>query len=146
MPSPDAELGALYQERILDHYRSPRNRGELAGADASATVKNPLCGDEVSVALAFDGDCVRDARFTGEGCSISRASASMMTEALRGISRSEAETLHARFLALMDGGPVTAALGDLTALSGVARLPARIRCALLPWEAMRRALAAPPRP
>ena len=142
-----AEVEALYQELILDHYRRPRNRGELPGADATAALRNPLCGDELAVAVALDGDIVREARFTGRGCSLSQASASMMTELVRGRTRREVRDLDRRFRALVlgeegraPGG--TGELGSLRAFAGVARLPSRHRCVLLPWEALERALAA----
>ncbi len=143
-----AEVEALYQELILDHYRRPRNRGELPGADASAAMRNPLCGDELAVAVALDGDVVREVRFTGRGCSLSQASASMMTELVRGRTRREVRDLDRRFRALVRGEearvPAPAEeLGPLRAFAGVARLPSRHRCVLLPWEALERALAAP---
>jgi nitrogen fixation NifU-like protein len=80
LPDNSAQVAALYQEMILDHYRRPRNKGALENADASVEMKNPLCGDEISVQVAFDGECVRDVKFSGRGCSISQASASMMTQ------------------------------------------------------------------
>ena len=143
-PRTAAELDALYQELILDHYRRPRNRGELPGADAAAALRNPLCGDELGVALALDGDVVREARFAGRGCSLSQASASMMTEIVRGRTRREVRDLDRRFRALVRGEAGAGSdhgLGPLRAFAGVARLPSRHRCALLPWEALERALA-----
>jgi nitrogen fixation NifU-like protein len=141
-----AEVEALYQELILDHYRRPRNRGELPQADTSAALRNPLCGDELAVALALDGDVVREARFTGRGCSLSQASASMMTELVRGRTRREVRDLDRRFRALVRGdgarGGAGGDLGPLRAFAGVARLPSRHRCALLPWDALERAIAA----
>ena len=147
MPAPTdpAALGALYQELILDHYRRPRNKGELADADAHAALKNPLCGDEIEVQLSLDGDRVREIRFAGRGCSISQASASMMTQLARGRTAAELAVLTDRFAALLRGDATAAAdeaLGDLRALSGVSRFPSRHRCATLAWDAMRRALAA----
>jgi nitrogen fixation protein NifU and related proteins len=136
----DAQLSAIYQELILDHYRRPRNKGALDGADGTAERRNPLCGDEIALAVAYDdAGRVRDARFTGRGCSISQASASMLTQALRGKSRAEAEALVRRFTAMVHGDAAAAgdeALGELRALSGVARFPARIRCATLAWSAL----------
>jgi nitrogen fixation NifU-like protein len=137
--SSEAQLSAIYQELILDHYRRPRNKGALDAADATAERRNPLCGDEIALALAFDGERVRDARFTGRGCSISQASASMLTQAVRGKTRREAEALVRRFSALVHGDAGAAAdesLGELRALSGVSRFPARIRCATLAWSAL----------
>src|SRR5687767_14307349 len=140
-----AQLSGLYQDMILDHYRRPRNKGELPDADARASLKNPLCGDEIEVQLSLDGDRVREIRFVGRGCSISQASASMMTQLARGRSAAELAVLTNRFAALLRGDAGAAAdeaLGDLRALSGVSRFPSRHRCATLAWDAMRRALAA----
>jgi nitrogen fixation NifU-like protein len=141
MPPPDAapNLAALYQSLILDHYRKPRNYGVLDGADVSVTVKNPLCGDELVLQLAFDDTgAVRAARFRGQGCSISLATASMMTELVTGKSRDEIEAAARRFARMLEGDADAAApaLGDLRALAGVAKVPARIKCAQLPWEAL----------
>ena len=139
-----AEIGALYQEMILDHYRRPRNKGELPTADESVLMKNPLCGDEIGVHVKFDGDVVSDLSFSGRGCSISQASASMMTQLVKGKSAEEIEAIRSRFRDLMLGDPSAAddkALGSLRALSGVARFPARVKCALLAWNALETALA-----
>ena len=139
----DAQLAAIYQELILDHYRRPRNKG-APPADASdvrtAERRNPLCGDEVTLSLAFGDDGrVRDVRFTGRGCSISQAAASMLTEAVRGKTRDEVEALLARYTAMVHGDAAAKddpSLGELRALSGVSRFPARIRCATLAWSAL----------
>jgi nitrogen fixation NifU-like protein len=139
-----AELGALYQEMILDHYRRPRNKGTLENADASVEMKNPLCGDEIGVQIAFDGDTVSDVKFSGRGCSISQASASMMTQLVKGKSASEIDAIWKQFRALMLGDSSAAEdpqLGSLRSLSGVARFPARVKCALLAWNALETALA-----
>jgi nitrogen fixation NifU-like protein len=143
MPRPDsAELSALYQEMILDHYRRPRNKGTLENADASVEMKNPLCGDEIGLQVAFDGDQIRDVKFSGRGCSISQASASMMTQLLKGKTRAEIESIRARFRDLMMGAAEASDdLGPLRSLSGVARFPARVKCALLAWNALESALA-----
>ena len=140
-----AELAAIYQELILDHFRRPRNRGPIdAPAARSARRKNPLCGDEMTLAVAFDADDrVSEARFTGQGCSISQASASMLTQAVRGKTRAEAEALVRRFVALAHGDAEAAAdkaMGELRALQGGARCPARIRCATVAWGALDDAL------
>ena len=130
---------------ILEHYRRPRNRGALEGADRAAERRNPLCGDAITVELALDGEVVREAGFTGQGCSITQAAASMLTGALRGLTLGEARELLARYAAMIGGDASVAAdgaLGDLRALSGVARFPARHRCALLPAEAIGEALGA----
>ena len=146
MPRPEtsAELSALYQELILDHYRRPRNKGTLENADASVEVKNPLCGDEIGLQVAFDAEGVRDLRFSGRGCSISQASASMMTQLVKGKTGDEIEAIRKQFRDLMMGvesGADEAKLGALRALAGVARFPARVKCALLPWNALESALA-----
>lgn len=137
-------MSALYQEMILDHYRRPRNKGTLERADASVEVKNPLCGDEIGLQVAFDGDSVRDLRFSGRGCSISQASASMMTQLVKGKSTEEIGAIRKQFRDLMLGSAPPAddtQLGSLRALSGVARFPARVKCALLAWNALESALA-----
>lgn len=143
-PERSAEIAALYQELILDHYRRPRNKGALENADASAEMKNPLCGDEITLQVMFDGHGVGDLRFSGRGCSISQASASMMTQLVKGKDVSEVNALRHRFREMMlgDAAAVTdEKLGSLRALSGVARFPARVKCALLPWNALESALA-----
>ena len=145
--SSDARLSAIYQDIILDHYRRPRGKGALdapEGAEVlAAERRNPLCGDEIALQLALDGDVVREARFTGQGCSISQASASMLTQAVRGKTRAEAEALVRRFVALAHGDAEAGAdpgMKELRALQGVARFPARIRCATLAWGALDDAL------
>lgn len=139
------ELGALYQDVILDHNRSPRNFGELAGASGSAHGRNPMCGDEVTIWLKVEGDVVTDASFVGTGCAISKASASMMTQALKGRTRADAERLFQRFHAMVTGQDAAdeAALGKLKVFSGVSRFPTRVKCASLAWHAMKEALGAP---
>jgi nitrogen fixation NifU-like protein len=149
MPQPktSAEISALYQEMILDHYRRPRNKGTLENADVSVEMKNPLCGDEIELQVSFDGEGVRDLKFSGRGCSISQASASMMTQLLKGKGRIEIDATRKRFRELMLGGepPLDEKeLGPLRALSGVARFPARVKCALLAWNALESALAGKP--
>jgi nitrogen fixation protein NifU and related proteins len=142
-PRTSAEIGALYQEMILDHYRRPRNKGTLEKPDASVEMKNPLCGDEITLQVAFDGNSVCDLRFSGRGCSISQASASMMTQLVKGKSPEEIEAIRKQFRDLMLGNASAdeSQLGSLQALSGVARFPARVKCALLAWNALERALA-----
>jgi len=146
MPRPEssAEIAALYQEMILDHYRRPRNKGTLEQPDASVEMRNPLCGDEIALQVAFSGDSVCDLKFSGRGCSISQASASMMTQLVKGKSAEEIEALKKRFRDLMLGDQSAAGdekLGSLRALSGVSRFPARVKCALLAWNALESALA-----
>jgi nitrogen fixation NifU-like protein len=136
-------LDDLYKEVILDHYQNPRNRGKLESPDIATRGHNPLCGDEVELSLNIDGDHVRDIAFGGRGCSISQASASMMTENVKGHSLGEAEQLADAFKAVMtaDGAPDgLGAAEELQALQGVKRYPVRVKCALLPWSALREAL------
>jgi nitrogen fixation NifU-like protein len=136
-------LSSLYQQLILEHYRNPRNRGELPGADADVRMNNPSCGDSVRLQLRFDGDRIAAARFGGDGCSISQASTSMMTQVVEGKSVAEARQLIERMKAMMRGDEAAArdrALGDLRALAGVHRFPVRVRCALLGWNALEEAL------
>ncbi len=143
-PERSAEIAALYQELILDHYRRPRNKGTLEKADASVEMKNPLCGDEITLQVCFNRDGIGDCRFSGRGCSISQASASMMTQLVKGKGTEEIDSLRNRFREMMlgDQSAVTdEKLGSLRALSGVARFPARVKCALLAWNALESALA-----
>ena len=142
-PGSDARLSALYQEVILDHYRRPRNRGTLAEPSGSASLRNPLCGDEVDVHVALRDGKVEDVKFGGRGCSISQASASMMTELVKGRTPDEVHALGERFAEMIRGNVEAAkdqALGQARALSGVSRFPTRVRCALIAWEAMERAV------
>jgi nitrogen fixation protein NifU and related proteins len=142
-PDHSAQVAALYQEMILDHYRRPRNKGTLENADASVEMKNPLCGDEIAVQVAFDGDSVRDLKFSGRGCSISQASASMMTQLVKGKSSDEIDQIRKLFRDLMLGDADAASdarLASLRPLSGVARFPARVKCALLAWNALETAM------
>ncbi|MBV6522134.1 MAG: Iron-sulfur cluster assembly scaffold protein IscU [Gemmatimonadaceae bacterium] len=137
------DTGELYQEIILDHNRSPRNWGPLADASAHVKGHNPLCGDRLELFVRFDGDRVADVSFVGEGCAISKASASMMTQAIKGKSRAEAEALFERFHALVTGtgdAESQKSLGRLQVFSGVARLPMRVKCASLAWHALHEAL------
>ena len=146
-PLADARVAALYQDAILEHFRRPRNRGAHERPDARAEVRNPLCGDELEVTLLADGARVREARAEARGCSIAAASASMMTELVVGRTAAEVAALRGGLEAVLAGDPdaaADAALGDLRAFAGLARFPARHRCALLPWEALRRAMEALP--
>jgi len=136
-------LSSLFQQLVLEHYKKPRNRGELPGADVDVRMNNPSCGDTVRLQLRFDGDRIAQARFLGDGCSISQASVSMMTQVLEGKTVAEARALIERMKAMMHGDPAAArdkALGDLRALAGVHRFPVRVRCALLGWNALEEAL------
>lgn len=140
-----SDLRDLYQEVILDHSKRPRNFGELPGANRHAEGYNPLCGDRETVRLNVEGDVLKDIRFTGSGCAISTASASMMTESLKGKTRPEAEALFTRFHDLITGesksGPGGPPLGKLEVFSGVREYPVRIKCATLPWHTLKAALA-----
>ena len=140
VPDLSARLSAIYQELILDHYRRPRNKGEMEAPDARATRKNPLCGDVIELTLAWDGDRVREVKFTGRGCSISQASASMMTEAVQGKTVKDALGLTETIRLMMHGEAPADDLGDLMALEGVAKFPVRVKCALLAWMALKDAL------
>jgi nitrogen fixation protein NifU and related proteins len=163
-------LEDLYREIILDHYRNPRNRGELPTPPAHAeTGFNPLCGDEITLYLQFDGDRLEDIKLTGQGCSISQSSASMMSTAVKGKSLAETRATIRRFKAMMsiheqrldgadedddgsggdsdgssgaDGGgeEPEVSLGDLEALQGVVKFPVRIKCATLSWNTLAQAL------
>ena len=132
----------LYREIILDHYRAPRNRGEIESPTCSADGSNPLCGDQVHVSVELDGDRIESIRFSGEGCSISQASASMMTEHVLGLDGAHMRAAIDQFQALMLNGepPEDSELGDSEALAGVAKFPARVKCALLGWKTLEQAL------
>jgi nitrogen fixation NifU-like protein len=134
-------IDALYREVILDHHRHPRNFGTLAGATSTVEGYNPLCGDRCEMAVKVEGQKLVDCRFTGEGCSICMASASMMTEEVVGKSVEEVSATIEGFRALMKGEECPLAVeGDLEALVGVRNFPVRIKCALLPWTTLKDAL------
>ena len=135
-------LDDLYKEVILDHYKSPRNRRGLGDATVSHHGNNPLCGDEITVHARLDDGRLAEVTFEGQGCSISQASASMLTEAVGGLSVSEAEGLAERFRAMMEGKvePDEDSFGDLAALKGVVKYPVRIKCAVLAWDTLQEAL------
>jgi nitrogen fixation protein NifU and related proteins len=142
-------LEDLYREIILDHYRTPRNRGELPPPAAHAVGHNPLCGDEIDVYLQIEGDTVTDVKVGGQGCSISQSSASMMSQAIKGKSVAEVRALVRRFKGMMsideeapEGEPeAEVKLGDLEALQGVVKFPVRIKCATLAWNTLLEAMA-----
>ena len=135
-----SDLTQLYQDIILGHNKRPRNYGALEGYSGKAEKNNPLCGDEVSVYWKTEDDRISDLRFTAQGCAISRASASIMTELLSGKSKKESVALFDAFRTLLEeeGGAASeeAELGDLMALSGARQYPSRIKCAFLPWQAL----------
>jgi len=139
------DLRELYQEVILDHSKKPRNFRELEHASHSAVGHNPLCGDRATVYLRVEGDVVREASFQGSGCSISTASASMMTDALKGKTVAEARALFERFHELVTADPsqvaaASAELGKLAVFAGVHEFPMRVKCASLAWHTMKAAL------
>jgi nitrogen fixation protein NifU and related proteins len=131
----------LYQEIILDHSKRPRNRGPLENASASAEGFNPLCGDKLTLELKLENDVIQDARFVGSGCAISTASASLMTEVLKGRTKQDAEALFERFHQLLTSDSAEGAdLGKLRVFSGVREFPARVKCATLAWHTLKAAL------
>ena len=137
------DLQDLYQELILDHGRRPRNFRPLDGATRSAEGYNPLCGDKVKIYVKMDGDSVKDITFEGAGCAISTASASIMTETLKGKTRAEAEELFQTFHDLVTGREAqldAPELGKLAVFSGVSEFPIRVKCATLSWHTMRAAM------
>ncbi|MFC1660256.1 Fe-S cluster assembly sulfur transfer protein SufU [Gemmatimonadota bacterium] len=139
----DLNLSSLYQQLILDHYRNPRNKGELPEKTVEIHMANPVCGDEIRLQLRIEDDQIVDARHIGQGCSISQASVSMMTSLLKGKPLSEAEGLAKRFTEMMHGSEDAAkdkTLGDLRALHGVSKFPVRIKCALLAFDALQEAV------
>lgn len=135
------DLNELYRDVILDHNRRPRNFGVLEPADASVEGFNPLCGDRLTLRLKLAGQTIEDIRFEGQGCAISTASASMMTEAVKGKTRTEALALFDRVHGLLtDDAASSDELGKLAALSGVREFPARVKCASLCWHTLASAL------
>jgi nitrogen fixation NifU-like protein len=139
-----SDLRELYQATVLDHYKRPRNFRVLHGAPHTAAGHNPLCGDRVTVYAEVENGVVKDIGFKGSGCAISTASASLMTESLKGKTLAEAEALFERFHRLVTGDtPATEgpSLGKLEVLAGVREFPVRVKCATLPWHTLRAALA-----
>ena len=139
------DLRDLYQEVILDHNKRPRNFGVLEEADRTAEGYNPLCGDKLTLYLQFDGEVIRDVRFDGSGCAISKASASLMTESIKGKSLKEVEALFERFQGMVtadsDTSPNTHQLGKLSVFAGVREYPARVKCAVLAWHTLKSAFS-----
>ncbi len=137
------ELQVLYQEVLLDHYRSPRNRGRLAAATGRAEGYNPLCGDRIAVEVQVEGDRLQGIAFEGAGCAISTASASLMTEAVAGLTTSEIAQLFEQFRKAVTGDPQADVepLGKLAVLCGVKDFPMRVKCATLAWHSLLAALA-----
>ena len=140
----ESRMDDLYREVVMDHFRSPRGKAEVDNPDLVNVGLNPLCGDEIKVAVKFDGERVVGVQALSHGCSISVASASMMAELLAGRTREEAGKLIEAFRAIMRGEPPPEGLelGDLDALQGVRKYPVRVKCALLPWMTLKDALTA----
>ncbi|AGA58754.1 NifU family SUF system FeS assembly protein NifU [Thermobacillus xylanilyticus] len=137
------QLDELYRRVIMDHYKNPRNRGTMDEDSVTVNLNNPTCGDRIQLQLRVEDGVVKQAKYTGEGCSISMSSASMMTDAIRGKTLDEALGLAEKFSALMQGQPVEfEEYEDLEALSGVSKFPARIKCATLAWNALRKGIEA----
>ncbi|MGQ9464013.1 MAG: Fe-S cluster assembly sulfur transfer protein SufU [Candidatus Fervidibacter sp.] len=147
MSAPEKEqiaLDWLYQEIILDHYKRPRNFGTLDNAGVVVEEENPYCGDHIVLHLKMDGERISDIRFSGKGCAISQASASMMTEKVRGMKLEEAMKFAEDFRKMMRGEkpfPPEGELEDLDALRGVREFPVRVKCATLAWDLLQRSLA-----
>ena len=137
----EPQFDELYRELILDHYRLPRNNRVLESADADLTQFNPVCGDEIRLTARISDGAVQEICYVGQGCSISQSSASMMTEAIRGKSVDAAHALAREFRSMIQGeAPNEDALGDLMALQGTSRYPARVKCAVLAWDTLQKAL------
>lgn len=137
-----SDLRDLYQAVVVEHSRKPRNFGRPEGANRTAEGMNPLCGDEITVYVKLAGDVIAEIGFQGAGCAISKASASLMTAAVKNKTQAQAEALFERVQSLFgDGSADPAALGDIAALSGVRDFPARVKCATLAWQTLRAALA-----
>ena len=138
---PEPQFDELYRDLILDHYRIPRNNRVVETADADLTQFNPVCGDEVRLTARIRDGSLEDIGFVGQGCSISQSSASMMTEAVRGRTLEQAAELARAFRAMIQGEPVDeAVMGDLIALQGASRYPTRVKCAVLAWDTLQKAL------
>jgi len=135
-------LEELYKEVILDHYKNPRNKRDMPGADLSGSANNPLCGDEITIRARVSDGRLAEVAFEGQGCSISQASASMLTEAVGGKVVEDAGSLASDFRGMMEGRvePSEEEFGDLIALRGVVKYPVRIKCAVLAWDVLQEAL------
>lgn len=130
------DLTELYQQLLLDHSKSPRNFRALPDANRTAQGTNPICGDSCTIYAKIEGDVVQDLTFQGSGCAISMASASLLTESLKGKTEAEVKVMFGKVSDMMTTGHVDGDLGKLSALSGVHRFPVRIKCAILPWHAV----------
>ena len=135
------DLHDLYQQVILDHSKSPRNFRKMEGASRRAEGKNPLCGDQITLYLRMDGDRVQDISFQGSGCAISKASASLLTDALKGKNRHDVKDLFEKVHNMVTTGNVSGeTVGKLAVFAGVHKFPARVKCAILPWHALMAAI------
>ena len=137
------DLGALYQEVILDHYKRPRNRGGVDPHDADIEMRNPSCGDEIRLQLRLEDGRIAEIAFTGSGCAISQASSSMMTDLMKGKTPDEAMAVARRFTQMVHGDPDAAKdklLGQARALQGVSRFADRVKCSLLAWDAFQESM------
>lgn len=134
------DLNELYQQVILDHCKRPRNFHELPGASCSAQGHNPLCGDQLKLYLAMDGDRIQDISFLGSGCCISKASASLLTESVKGKTRAEVQQMFNQVHELVTTGQVVGEVGKLAVFAGVHKFPTRVKCAILAWHAVISAL------
>jgi nitrogen fixation NifU-like protein len=134
------DVGFLYNELIMDHNRSPRNFFELKDATQSAQGKNPICGDQVRVFLKIENNIIKDASFTGSGCAHSKASASLLTELVKGKTKAQAEEIFNNVREMMLSGKSDGNIGKMIAFSGIHQKPVKIKCAILPWHALSAAL------
>lgn len=132
------QLDDLYRAVIMDHYKNPRNRGTFEDESVNVNLNNPTCGDKITLQMKVNDGVVEAAKFVGEGCSISMASASMMTDAVKGVTLEEALQMADQFSAMMQGTAAEFEYEDIEALSGVNKFPARIKCATLAWNALRK--------
>ena len=130
------DLSDLYQQVILDHCKHPRNFHELAGATCSAQGHNPLCGDQLKLFLVLEGDIIKDISFLGSGCCISKASASLLTESVRGKSKADVQKMFDQVHEMVTTGRVAGDVGKLAVFAGVHKFPARVKCAILSWHAI----------
>jgi nitrogen fixation NifU-like protein len=140
------ELSDLYQQVILDHCKKPRNFHELENPSLFAQGHNPLCGDQLKLYLAMDGDVIKDISFVGDGCCISKASASLLTEALKGKKKSEVQKTFEQVHEMVTTGEVKGDVGKLAVFAGVHKFPARVKCAILAWHAVMAALKGEAKP
>jgi nitrogen fixation NifU-like protein len=134
------DLSDLYQQVILDHCKQPRHYHELTGANRSAQGHNPLCGDQLKLFLVINGDVIQDISFVGSGCCISKASASLLTESVKGKNRGEVEAIFEQVHEMVTTGRVIGNVGKLAVFAGVHKFPARVKCAILSWHALMAAL------